>query len=117
LLDSADPVVAAVADKGVKELTYHRDHAARWTLRLGDGTVESHRRMQAALDAVWPFVDELFRTCDEERRLIAAGVAVDPAEARAEFDDVLAHVLEKATLTRPDRPAMGTIGGRGGRQG
>jgi ring-1,2-phenylacetyl-CoA epoxidase subunit PaaC len=117
LLGSRDPVLAAVAGKGVKELTYHRDYAARWTLRLGDGTAESHRRMQAALDAVWPFVDELFRTSGEERRLAAAGVAVDPVETRAEFDDVIAQVLEKATLTRPDVPAMGTIGGRGGRQG
>jgi ring-1,2-phenylacetyl-CoA epoxidase subunit PaaC len=114
---SADPVVAAVAEKGVKELTYHRDHAARWAVRLGDGTTESHRRMQAALDWVWPFVDELFRTSEEERRLAAGGVAVDPAESRAEFDGVVAQVLDAATLTRPNRPGMGTIGGRGGRQG
>lgn len=117
LCGSADPVVAAVAGKGVKELAYHRDHAARWTVRLGDGTAESHRRMQAALDRVWPFVDELFRTSAEERRLVAAGAAVDPAATRAEFDDVVARVLDAATLTRPDRPAAGTIGGRGGRQG
>jgi ring-1,2-phenylacetyl-CoA epoxidase subunit PaaC len=117
LLGSRDPVLAAVAGKGVKELTYHRDHAARWTLRLGDGTPESHRRMQAALEEVWPFVGELFRTSDEERRLAAAGVGVDPADTRAEFDDVLDQVLRTATLTRPDRPARGMIGGRSGRQG
>jgi ring-1,2-phenylacetyl-CoA epoxidase subunit PaaC len=117
LLGSADPVVAAVAGKGVKEITYHRDYAARWTLRLGDGTAESHRRMQAATDAVWPYVGELFRTSDEERRLIAAGVAVDPADTREEVDAVLDQVLDKATLTRPDRPFIGTIGGRSGRQG
>ena len=93
LLGSRDPVIAAVAGKGVKELTYHRDYAARWTLRLGDGTAESHRRMQAALDAVWPYVEELFRTSDVERRLAAAGVAVDPAETRAEVDAVLDEVL------------------------
>jgi ring-1,2-phenylacetyl-CoA epoxidase subunit PaaC len=117
LRGSADPVVAAVADKGVKELTYHRDHAARWAVRLGDGTAGSHRRMQAALEWVWPFVDELFRTSDQERRLVAAGVAVDPAEVRAEFDDVVGRVLDAGTLTRPTVPGMGTIGGRGGRQG
>jgi ring-1,2-phenylacetyl-CoA epoxidase subunit PaaC len=117
LLGSADPVVAAVAGKGVKEITYHRDYAARWTLRLGDGTAESHRRMQAATDAVWPYVGELFRTSDEERRLIAAGVAVDPADTREEVDAVLDQVLDKATLTRPDGPFIGTIGGRSGRQG
>ena len=117
LLGSADPVIAAVAGKGVKELTYHRDYAARWTLRLGDGTDESHRRMQAALDTLWPYVGELFRTSDEERRLIEAGVAVDPADTRAEVDAVLDEVLAKATLTRPERPFIGTIGGRSGRQG
>ncbi|MDN5930045.1 MAG: phenylacetate-CoA oxygenase subunit PaaC [Pseudonocardia sp.] len=117
LLGSADPVIAAVAGKGVKEVTYHRDYAARWTLRLGDGTDESHRRMQGALDGVWPYVGELFRTSDEERRLVAAGVAVDPAETREEVDAVLDEVIARATLTRPDRPFIGTIGGRGGRQG
>ena len=115
LLDSRDPVLAAVAGKGVKELAYHRDYAARWTLRLGDGTDESHRRMQAGLDAVWPYHDELFRTSDVERRL--PGVAVDPAQLRAEVDAVLDDVLRTATLTRPDVPPMGPLGGRGGRQG
>jgi len=117
LLGSADPVIAAVAGKGVKELTYHRDYAARWVVRLGDGTAVSHRRMQAALEWVWPFVGELFRTSDEERRVISAGVAVDPADTRAEVESVLDRVLEAGTLTRPSRPAMGMIGGRGGRQG
>jgi ring-1,2-phenylacetyl-CoA epoxidase subunit PaaC len=117
LLDSRDPVLAAVAGKGVKELTYHRDYAARWTLRLGDGTAESHRRMQAALDAVWPHLGELSRTSDEERRLAAAGVAVDPEQTREEVDAVLDEVLTRATLTRPTAPPAGTIGGRGGRQG
>jgi ring-1,2-phenylacetyl-CoA epoxidase subunit PaaC len=117
LLGSRDPVVAAVAGKGVKELTYHRDHAARWTLRLGDGTPESHRRMQAALDAVWPYVGELFRPSDVERRLVGAGVAVDPAQIREEFDAVLDEVLTRATLARPTVPPAGPISGRGGREG
>jgi len=115
LLDSRDPVLAAVAGKGIKELAYDRDHAARWVVRLGDGTPESHARMQAALDAVWPYVDELFHTSDVERRL--PGVAADPAETRADVDAVLDEVLAAAKLTRPDRPAAGPVGGRGGRQG
>ena len=117
LRGSADPVLAAVAAKGVKELTYHRDYAARWTLRLGDGTELSRARIEAALTWVWPRVDELFRTSDVERRLAAAGVAVDPADTRAEVDAVLDEVLGRATLTRPKLPGAGTIGGRGGRQG
>lgn len=117
LLGSRDPVIAAVAGKGIKELAYHRDYAARWVLRLGDGTPTSHDRMQSALDTVWPYVEELFRTSDVERSLVGAGVAVDPAETRAEVDAVLDEVLAAATLTRPRRPGIGTIAGRGGRQG
>ena len=60
LLDSSDPTLAAVAGKAVKEVTYHLDHAASWVIRLGDGTDESHRRMQAGLDAMWPYTFELF---------------------------------------------------------
>jgi ring-1,2-phenylacetyl-CoA epoxidase subunit PaaC len=115
LLTSRDPVLAAVAGKGVKELAYHRDHAARWTVRLGDGTDLSHAKMQAALDAVWPYVDELFRTSDVENRLV--GVAVDPADTRADVDAVLDQVLTAATLKRPQGRGSGTIGGRSGRQG
>jgi ring-1,2-phenylacetyl-CoA epoxidase subunit PaaC len=117
LVDSRDPVLAAVAAKGVKEVAYHRDYAARWALRLGDGTAESHRRMQAALETVWPYTEELFRVSDVEERLVAAGVAADPAATRADVDAVLDELLPLATLTRPDRPGIGTIGGRGGRQG
>jgi ring-1,2-phenylacetyl-CoA epoxidase subunit PaaC len=115
LVAAPDPVLAAVAGKGVKELAYHRDHAAQWTVRLGDGTDVSHARMQAALDAIWPHVEELFRTSDAERRL--AGVVPDPAELRGEVDAVLDEVFAAATLTRPAGRPAGTVGGRGGRQG
>jgi ring-1,2-phenylacetyl-CoA epoxidase subunit PaaC len=114
---SRDPVLAAIAAKGVHELTYCRDHAARWVLRLGDGTAESHRRAQEAADAVWPLTAELFTATDEERRLTAAGVAVDPAEARAEVREVLAQVLSRATLAPPPEPADAQPGGRRGEHG
>jgi len=117
LVGSRDPVVAAVAAKGVKELTYHRDYAARWTLRLGGGTDESHRRMQAALERLWPLLGELFRASAQELRLARAGVAVDPEQTRGEVDAVLDHVLAEATLVRPARPVVGGFGGKGGRQG
>jgi ring-1,2-phenylacetyl-CoA epoxidase subunit PaaC len=115
LVAAPDPVLAAVAGKGVKELAYHRDHAAQWAVRLGDGTDFSHARMQAALEAIWPHVEELFRTSDAERRL--AGTVPDPAELRGEVDAVLDEVLAAATLERPQRRPAGTVGGRGGRQG
>ena len=105
LQDSRDPVLAAIAAKGVKELTYHRDHAARWVLRLGDGTAESHRRAQDGADAVWPLLADLFTATDVEARLAAAGIAVDPADVRDEVRDVLTTVLERATLSVPEWPA------------
>lgn len=117
LTGSRDPVLAAVAGKAVKELTYHRDYAAQWVLRLGDGTELSHARMQAGLDEVWPFVEELFLPHGVERSLVEAGVAVDPAELRGDVDAVLEQLLPLATLTRPQRPAVGLVGGRGGRDG
>ena len=101
LTDSRDPILAAIAAKGVKELTYHREYAAQWVVRLGDGTAESHCRMEAALAAVWPLTGELFRTSSTERDLAAAGVGVDPPGLRAEFDAVLAQVLAEATLAAP----------------
>jgi ring-1,2-phenylacetyl-CoA epoxidase subunit PaaC len=117
LRDSRDPVLAAIAAKGVHELTYHRDHAARWVLRLGDGTPESHRRAQQGADAVWPLLAEVFATTDVERRLTAARVAVDPASAREEVTGVLTAVLERATLRVPDWPPDAPPRGRTGRHG
>jgi ring-1,2-phenylacetyl-CoA epoxidase subunit PaaC len=117
LRDSRDPVLAAIAAKGVHELAYHRDHAARWVLRLGDGTPESHRRVQAGVDAVWPHLAGLFTATDVERRLAAAGVAVDPAAVRDEVRDVLATVLGRATLRMPAWPADAPPRGRLGEHG
>jgi ring-1,2-phenylacetyl-CoA epoxidase subunit PaaC len=111
---SSDPILAAIGAKGVKEVTYHREYAAQWVVRLGDGTAESHRRMAAALAAVWPLVGELFATNSTERDLAAAGVAVDPAELRPEFDAVLSRVLAEATLPMPSDTALSTVSGRDG---
>ena len=117
LRESRDPVLAAIAAKGVAELTYHRDHAARWVLRLGDGTAESHERAQAGADAVWPLLADLFTATDVETRLTAAGVAVDPADLRDEVHGVLTMVLERATLTVPAWPADAPPRGRLGEHG
>jgi ring-1,2-phenylacetyl-CoA epoxidase subunit PaaC len=117
LRGSADPVLAAVAAKAVPELAYQREYAAGWVVRLGDGTDLSHVRAQAGLDAVWPFVEELFLAHPVESRLVGAGVAVDPASLRAAVGADLEQVLPVAMLTRPERAALGLVGGRGGRDG
>ena len=118
LAASRDPVLAAVGAKGVKEVTYHRDYAAGWVVRLGDGTALSHDRMRAALDAVAPLTDELFQPHEIELRLAAAGVAVDPSTLRPEFDDILTQVREAASLPAPTHQPASTSGsGRDGHHG
>ncbi len=99
LCASSDPTLAGVAGKAVKEVRYHVDHAAHWVVRLGDGTEESHVRMQAALVAEWPWLDELFTPVDAD--LVEAGVAVDPLGLRESVYVRLAAVLDQATLIVP----------------
>jgi ring-1,2-phenylacetyl-CoA epoxidase subunit PaaC len=104
---AADPVLAAIAAKGVNELAYHRDYAARWVVRLGDGTPLSHAKTQAALDALWPLVGELFRSDPDALAAVAPGA----------FDAVLDTVLATAGLDRPTAAALAPVGGRTGRDG
>jgi ring-1,2-phenylacetyl-CoA epoxidase subunit PaaC len=112
---STDETLAAVAAKAVKEVGYHHDHATMWVLRLGDGTEESHVRMQAALDAEWPYVAELFDGTHLDPALLLSGVAVDPASLRPAFDRRVGDVLGEATLQVP--PAAPAPEGAAGRLG
>jgi ring-1,2-phenylacetyl-CoA epoxidase subunit PaaC len=111
LADSADPTLAAVAAKGVKEVAYHRDHAAQWTVRLGAGTTESRRRMGAGLADVWPYTPELFT--EESAALVAAGVAVDPVSLSGPWLAFVSGVLTSAGLVVPDVAAAPGGGRRG----
>ncbi len=104
---AADPVLAAIAAKGVNELAYHRDYAAQWVVRLGDGTPESHAKTQAALDTLWPLVGELFRPDPDALAAVSPGA----------FDAVLDTVLATAGLDRPTAAALAPVGGRTGRDG
>jgi ring-1,2-phenylacetyl-CoA epoxidase subunit PaaC len=114
LRESRDPVLAAIAAKGVNEITYHRDYAAQWVVRLGDGTDVSRQRITDAVRSLLPRVDELFETSRTEQHLSAAGVATDPAGTRAEFDDVVAQVFRAAGLQRPQLTVRLGDGGRAG---
>jgi ring-1,2-phenylacetyl-CoA epoxidase subunit PaaC len=113
LRGSGDATLAAVAAKAVKEVAYHRDHAVQWTLRLGDGTEESARRMQAGLDRVWPYVEEMFETDALVESLVQDGVAVDVAALRPAWDVFIQAVLAEATLQVP-QPKWTAKGGRAG---
>ncbi len=116
LTGSRDPVLAAVAVKGLKEVAYHRDYAAGWVVRLGDGTPYSRERVAEGLASVWPLVAELFTPHEVELRLAGAGAGVDPAGLREEFDAVIGQVLSAATLTRPGdlAPDLTAPSGRSG---
>jgi ring-1,2-phenylacetyl-CoA epoxidase subunit PaaC len=104
---TGDPVLAAIAAKGVNELAYHRDYAASWVVRLGDGTPLSHAKTQAALDTLWPLMGELFYPNPD------ALATVD----RGSFDAILDTVLAAAGLDRPAAPPLAPVGGRAGRDG
>ena len=113
LASSEDAEIAGVAGKAVKEVAYHLDHARSWVVRLGDGTAESHRRVQAGLDEVWPYAFELFERDALTERLLAAGVAADPGLLEPQWRATVEDVLAEATLTVPEttwRPTGGRTG-------
>lgn len=110
---STDEKLAAIAAKAVKEVTYHLDHATQWTLRLGDGTDESRRRMQAALEQLWPYAAELFEEDAVTDDVVARGVAADPYALRAAWDASVDRVLRDATLERCSISWTPTGGRRG----
>jgi ring-1,2-phenylacetyl-CoA epoxidase subunit PaaC len=103
LMSGSDATLAAIAAKAVKEVNYHRDHATQWVLRLGDGTDESHRRMQAGLLAVWPYTAEMFATdvLTDELTNELAGVAVDPASLHDPWLTYVADIVAEAGLEVP----------------
>ena len=114
LRESADERVAAIAEKAGKEVAYHLERSGDTVIGLGDGTDESQRRMQEALDYLYPYVGEMFEGDAVDAEMAAAGVAPDPAELRADYDALVTRVLAKATLTIPDS-RFAHKGGRDGR--
>jgi ring-1,2-phenylacetyl-CoA epoxidase subunit PaaC len=111
---SADQQLAAHAQKAVKELAYHIRHAGEWVIRLGDGTPESARRMGDALDALSPYVGELFETDSISMALTKAGILPDMKAVQSQFDTTVAQTFRAATL--PDyAPEFAHSGGRRGR--
>ena len=114
LTESQDETLAAIAAKAVKEVDYHRDHAAQWVLRLAGGTEESRKRMIHGFRIMWPYVEELFRDDALTERLAEAGIAVAPSSLREDFDRLTTEILTEAELEVPDVPAA-PGGGRQGR--
>ena len=107
LCKSTDRELAAIAGKSLKESTYHLRHSADWVVRLGDGTEESHARMQAALDMLWPYANELFDTDEIDLAAVDSGVGVDPGSLKEAWLHAIQSLLAEATLAQPaDTPFL-----------
>jgi ring-1,2-phenylacetyl-CoA epoxidase subunit PaaC len=113
LLGSKDELIAGVAEKALKEVTYHQELASEWVIRLGDGTEESRRRMEDGLAWNWRFVPELFEMDDLATFMAGRGIGADLAASRADYDAQIAAVLAEATL-RPPTDQRPILGGRRG---
>ena len=111
---SSDPTLSAIAAKSEKESAYHLRHSSDWLVRLGDGTDESHGRVQLAIDDLWAFTGEMFGVDDGERGLIDAGIAIDAAKLHPQWQKTVADVVSEATLSLPNSNWM-QQGGRSGR--
>jgi ring-1,2-phenylacetyl-CoA epoxidase subunit PaaC len=114
LTSAANESLAGIAAKALKEAKYHLRHSAEWVRMLGDGTAESHRRAQAALDTLWPYTTELFLTDDIDRQAVADGSGVDVESLRTRWRQTVDQVFGEATLTIP-KDGFAPRGGRIGR--
>ena len=108
LLKSADATLAAIAAKTIKEVKYHAAHATDWVLRLGDGTWESHARMQKGVDGLWMFTDELFEMDEVDKMLLGKGIAVDMQKVKDQWKHHISKILDEATLVMPKDEYMQT---------
>lgn len=110
---SNDETIAGIAQRAAKEARYHLRHSSMWMVRLGDGTPESHTRIQASIDRLWRFTSEMFETDDLDREMVESGLGVDTSSLRETWESSVDAVLEEATLTRP-QDSFQTSGGRSG---
>lgn len=110
---SKDLTLSAIATKSIKEVTYHQRFSSDWIKRLGDGTEESHERIQNAIDDLWTYTDELFRLSEVDEAMLKEGVAVDISKLKNDYYQKVSDVLEEATLTVPESKYFQ----KGGKQG
>lgn len=113
LQGSNDETLAAVAEKSLKEVTYHLKWSSEWIIRLGDGTEESAARMQTAIDDRWPYVGELFNASEADKAALAAGYGIDLSVIKAHWDERVKAIFEEANLKMPTATWMH----RGGKEG
>lgn len=113
LQNSSDDTLAAIAKKSIKEVSYHLRFSSDWIKRLGDGTEESHNRIQTAINDLWTYTDELFHQTDADKAMIAEGIGVDTSMLKEAYYNQVAEVLTEATIEVPDLKYFQ----KGGKQG
>lgn len=113
LQNSKDNQIAAIAEKSLKEVTYHLRWSSEWVIRLGDGTKESRQRMLNAIDELWMFTGELFSVTGFELKVLSDGIAVDPALIRVPWEEKVKEIFNEATLPYPSKVFM-QAGGKEG---
>ena len=101
LQNSKDEMLAAIAKKSIKEVLYHTRFSSDWIKRLGDGTEESHNRIQTAINDLWIFTDELFHQTDADKAMVAEGIGVDTTLLKVNYYKKVSEILEEATLQTP----------------
>ena len=113
LSQSKDERLVAIAKKSIKEVTYHLRHSSSWIIKLGDGTEESHKRMQQAIDDLWMYVGELFESDDIDDELAKAGIAPNLNEIKSKWDKTVSDTFKEAGLDIPEND-FAMMGGRQG---
>jgi ring-1,2-phenylacetyl-CoA epoxidase subunit PaaC len=113
LCNSTDERLAGIAEKSLKETKYHLKHSSEWVIRLGDGTEESHGRVQEAVNTLWKFTDELFYQDEIDQKVIELGLGVDNSILKATWNTQVENVLTEATLTMPSNSWQHTGGRKG----
>lgn len=113
LQNSKDETLAAIAKKSIKEVSYHVRFSSDWIKRLGDGTEESHKRIQNAINDLWTYTDELFHQTEADKEMINEGVGVDTSKLKEQYYKHISEVLNEATLVVPDLKYFQ----KGGKQG
>ncbi|MCB0402473.1 MAG: phenylacetate-CoA oxygenase subunit PaaC [Flavobacteriales bacterium] len=106
LKNSKDEMIAAHAAKSLKEVTYHLRHSSEWMVRLGDGTEESHNKVQQAINDLWEYTGDLFEMNEVDNLLINEGIAVDMNTVKQAWDNTVNEVLTRAAIQRPEDAYM-----------
>ena len=102
LQHSKDETLVAIAKKGIKEVSYHERFSRDWVKRLGDGTEESHKKMQEAIDNLWRYTDELFQLTEADKAMVSEGIGIDVSILRESYYKKVSEVLKEATLSIPE---------------